>query len=63
MEAPRTRLGGVKVQVKPVGETIEDNATVPAKLFNGAMVIVELAAALANTVTLAGLGVTVKSVT
>ncbi len=63
LEAPKTRLVGVKVQLKPVGETIEDNVIVPPKLFSGAMVIVELAAALANTVTLAGLGVTVKSVT
>ena len=54
-------LVGVRVQVKPAGETVEVRATVPVKPFNGATVIVETAAAPALALTLVGLAVTVKS--
>ena len=54
-------LAGVRVQVKPAGETVDVNATVPVKPFNGATVIVEAAAAPATALTLVGLAVTVKS--
>ncbi len=58
-EAPRTMLVGVRVQVRPAGETVDVRATVPVKPFTGATVIVEEAAAPARTVTLVGLAVTV----
>ena len=61
-DAPRTMLVGVRVQVKPAGETVDVNATVPVNPLTGATVMVEVAAALANAVTLVGLAVTVKSV-
>jgi hypothetical protein len=61
--APRTMLAGVRVQVKPAGETDEVRATVPVKPFTGATVIVEVAAVLTVVVTAVGLAVTVKSVT
>ena len=56
-------LLGVRVQVRPAGETVEVNATVPVNPFRGATVIVEAAAAPARTVTLVGLAVTLKSLT
>jgi hypothetical protein len=56
-------LAGVKVQVKPAGETDEVRATVPVKPLTGATVIVEVAAVPATVVTTVGLAVTVKSVT
>ena len=62
-EAPRTMLAGVRVQVRPAGETVEVRATVPVKPFRGATVIVDAAAVPAFTLTLVGLAVTVKSLT
>ena len=56
-------LLGVRVQVRPAGETEEVRATVPVKPFTGATVIVEAPATPALTVTLVGDAVTVKSVT
>ncbi len=61
-EAPNTMLAGVRVQVRPAGETDEVRATVPVKPFTGATVIVEVAAVPALTATVVGLAVTVKSV-
>jgi hypothetical protein len=61
--APRTMLVGVRVQVRPAGETEEVRPTVPVKPFCGATVIVEVTAVPALTGTLVGLAVTVKSVT
>ena len=61
--APRTILAGVRVQVKPAGETAEVSATVPVKPFTGATVTVEVAAVPAVVVTLLGLAATVKSFT
>ncbi len=55
-------LAGVRVQVRPAGETDEVRATVPVKPFTGATVIVEVAAVPALTATVVGLAVTVKSV-
>jgi hypothetical protein len=55
-------LVGVRVQIKPVAGDIEDvRATVPAKLFTGATVIVEAPASPAFTVRLVGAAATVKS--
>jgi hypothetical protein len=56
-------LAGVKVQVKPAGETDDVRATVPVNPFTGATVMVEVAAVPAVVVTEVGLAVTVKSVT
>jgi len=56
-------LAGVRVQVKPAGDTALVSATVPVKPFTGATVIVEVAATPALTVTLVGDAVTVESVT
>ncbi len=52
-------LVGVRVQVRPAGDTVEVNATVPVNPFTGATVMVEAAAAPASAVTLVGLAVTV----
>jgi len=60
-DAPRTMLVGLRVHVKPAGETVDVNATVPVKPLTGATVIVEVAVAPARAVTLVGLAVTVKS--
>jgi len=54
-------LVGVRVQVRPAGETVEVRATVPVNPFTGATVMVDVAAAPARAVTLVGLAVTVKS--
>ena len=54
-------LVGLKLQVRPAGETVEVNATVPVNPLTGATVMVEVAVAPASTVTLVGLAVTVKS--
>jgi len=54
-------LVGLRVQVRPAGETVEVNATVPVKALTGATVIVDVAVAPARAVTLVGLAVTVKS--
>jgi hypothetical protein len=62
-EAPRTMLLGVRVQVKPAGETDDVRATVPVKPLTGATVIVEAAAVPAVVVTAVGLAATLKSVT
>jgi hypothetical protein len=56
-------LAGVKVQVKPAGETAEVRATVPVNPLRGATVIVEVAAVPTVVVTAVGLAVTLKSVT
>ena len=54
-------LVGVRVQVRPAGDTVEVSATVPVNAFTGATVIVEVAVAPARALTLVGLAVTVKS--
>jgi hypothetical protein len=57
-------LAGVRVQVSPVaGETAEDTPTVPAKPLTEPIVIVEVPAVPALTVTAVGLAVIVKSAT
>ncbi len=56
-------LVGFRVQVIPVGETVEVRATVPVNPFTGATVIVEVAGAPVFTLTLVGLAVIVKSFT
>ena len=56
-------LAGVKVQVKPAGETELVSATVPVNPFTGATVMVEAAAVLTVVVTAVGLAATVKSLT
>ncbi len=56
-------LVGVRVQVRPAGETVEVRATVPVNPLTGATVMVEAAAVPALTLTLVGLAVTVKSFT
>lgn len=49
------------MHVKPDGETVEVNATVPVKALTGDTEIAEVAVAPARAVTLVGLVVTVKS--
>jgi len=61
-EAPRTILVGVRVQVRPAGDTEEVRATVPVNPLTGATVIVEVATTPALTATVVGLAVTLKSV-
>ena len=56
-------LLGVRVQVKPAGDTELVSATVPVKPWTGATVIVEVAAVPTVVVTAVGLAVTVKSFT
>ena len=56
-------LVGLRVQVKPAGETDEVRATVPVNPLIGATVIVEVPATPALTVTLVGAAVTEKSAT
>jgi hypothetical protein len=56
-------LVGVRVHVRPAGETEEVRETVPVNPWRGATVMAEVAAALAKAVTLVGLAVTVKSLT
>jgi len=55
-------LVGLRVQVKPAGETELVRATVPVKPLIGATVIVEVAAVPAAVVTEVGLAETLKSV-
>jgi hypothetical protein len=62
-DAPRTMLVGLRVHVKPAGDTELVSATVPVNPLTGATVIVEVAAAPAVVVTDVGAAVTVKSVT
>ena len=54
-------LVGVRVHVRPAGETVEVKATVPVNPFTGATVIVEVTAVPELVATLVGLAVTVKS--
>ena len=54
-------LAGVRVQVRPAGDTVEVRATVPVNPFRGATVIVDVPLAPARTVTLVGAAVTEKS--
>ena len=56
-------LAGVRVQVKPAGETALVRATVPVNPLSGATVIVEVAAVPTVVVTEVGLAVIEKSVT
>ncbi len=56
-------LVGLRVQVNPVGDTVDVRATVPVNPFTGATVIVEVAVTPATTVALVGLAATVKSFT
>ena len=58
-ETPRTILVEDSVHVRPAGETVEANATVPVKPLTGATVIVEVAVAPARALTAVGLAVTV----
>jgi hypothetical protein len=60
-DAPRTMLVGLRVHVRPAGETDELKDTVPVKPLTGATVIVDVAVPPARAVTLVGLAVTVKS--
>jgi len=60
-EAPKTMLLGVRVHVKPAGDTELASATVPVNPLTGATVIVEDAAVLTVVVTAVGLAATVKS--
>ena len=61
--APRTMLVGVRVHVRPAGETEEVRATVPVNPLTGATVTVEVAATPTLTLAVVGLAVTEKSVT
>jgi hypothetical protein len=56
-------LAGVRVQVRPAGETELVSVTVPVKPLTGATVIVEIAESPTFTVRLVGLAVIVKSTT
>ncbi len=56
-------LVGLRVHVRPAGETLLVSVTVPVNPCSGATVIVEVPAIPALTVTLVGLAVTVKSLT
>jgi len=60
-DAPSTMLAGLRVQVRPAGETVKVSVTVPVKPWSGATVIVEVPLDPALIATLAGLAVTVKS--
>jgi len=59
--APRTTLAGVRVQVKPAGETELVRTTLPVNPLIPATVMVEVAAAPAFVVTAIGAAVIVKS--
>ena len=54
-------LEGVRVQVRPAGETDEVRATVPVNPLIGATVTIEVAAVPTVVVTAVGLAVTLKS--
>jgi hypothetical protein len=62
-EAPRTMLVGLRVQVRPAGETADVRATVPVNPLTGATVIVDVPTALTFIVIVVGLAAIVKSVT
>ena len=57
--APSTTLVGLKVHVKPAGDTVEVNATVPVKPLTGATLIVDVPEPPETNVKLVGLAVTV----
>ena len=57
--APKITLVGLRVQVRPAGDTAEVRATVPVKPFTGVTVIVEVADAPEFAAMLVGLAVTV----
>jgi len=61
--APSTMLEGVRVQVRPAGETDEVRANVPVNPFTGATVMVDDPETPTFTVTAVGAAVTEKSVT
>jgi hypothetical protein len=54
-------LEGVRVHVRPAGDTVLVRVTVPVNPFTGATVMVEVAATPTFTLALVGLAVTVKS--
>jgi hypothetical protein len=56
-------LDGVRVQVRPAGDTEDVRATVPVNPLTGATVIVEVPATPTFTVTAVGAAATLKSVT
>jgi len=60
-DAPRTMLEGLRVHVRPAGDTAEVRVTVPVNPLSGATVIVEVPVAPALTVTLVGLAEIAKS--
>jgi len=60
-DAPRTMLVGLRVQLRPAGETADVRVTVPVNPLTGATVMVEVPVAPARIATLVGLAVTVKS--
>ena len=60
-DVPRVTLVGLRVQVRPVGETVEVSVTVPVNPFTLVTVMVEVAVAPTVVETLVGLAVTVKS--
>jgi len=61
--APSTMLFGVRVQVRPAGDTEEVRPTVPVNPLTGATVMVEVAAMPTLTLAVVGLALTEKSVT
>ncbi len=61
-DAPRMILVGLRVQVRPAGETVAASATVPVNPFSGATVSVDVAVRPATRVPSVGLSVTVYSV-
>ena len=61
--APSTTLLGVRVHVRPAGDTEEVRPTVPVKPLTGATVMVEVAAMPTLTLAVVGLALTEKSVT
>ena len=60
-DVPRIMLVGLRVQVRPAGETVEVSATVPVNPFTLVTVMVEVPATPAAVERLVGLAVTVKS--
>ena len=56
-------LVGVRVHVRPAGDTEDVRATVPVKPLTGATVMVDVAAVPTLTLAVVGLAVTEKSVT
>ena len=58
---PPVMLVGLRLQVRPAGDTVEVRATVPVKPLIGATVMVDVAVAPERIVTLVGLAVIEKS--